>query len=213
MLTSDYDLFVFDWDGTLSKSTRIVMLSRFLMRRYRIKDIERRTKEYQIDAMEKVKAMENESKFYSALYDIYSTITRPRIKEGTIDVLQILRKKKKKIAVFSDSNSYRLSQETGRYDIAKYTDIILSSQSIGHHKPSPLGLNMIRERLDVPRERCIYIGDMAADIYTARFAGYKSCVLADGADSYSLLKSFKPDYIFKDINLFLEALKSKGKKI
>ena len=36
MLTSDYDLFVFDWDGTLSRSTRIVMLSRFLMKRYSI---------------------------------------------------------------------------------------------------------------------------------------------------------------------------------
>ncbi len=211
MLISDYDLFVFDWDGTLSRSTSIVMLSRFFMKRYRISNIEKRTKEYQIEAMKRVKTMENEGRFYSTLYDIYSTITRPRIKDGAIEVLQMLRKKKKKIAIFSDSNSYRLSQETGKYAINKYADIILSSQSIGHHKPSPLGLNMIREELDVPKGRCIYIGDMAADIYTAKFAGYKSCVLADGADPHSLLKSFNPDYIFKDINLFLEALKSKEK--
>ena len=46
--------------GCLGWMASSVLLSRFFMKRYRISNIEKRAKEYQIEAMEKVKAMEND---------------------------------------------------------------------------------------------------------------------------------------------------------
>ena len=78
-------------------------------------------------------------------------------------------------------------------------DWILSAESIKRFKPNPTGIVAIEKRLKVKAKDCVYVGDMAVDVYTARFAGVDSCAIANGVDPYNLLKRVKPTYLVRNI--------------
>ncbi len=200
MFLDKYKLVIFDWDGTLSTSTSLVNVSRFMKLRYGVKDIERRKSVYASETAENAKRDESMNRIYAFLYDLYSLFYRPRLKDGVLDLLMDLKKDGKKVAIFSDSNQYRLESETKALGIRGKVDMIMSADTIKKFKPNPAGLLMIAKKFKVDKSECIYLGDMVVDIYTARFAGIDSCAIADGIDPYSLLKRMKPDYLAKSIS-------------
>jgi HAD superfamily hydrolase (TIGR01509 family) len=206
MSVRDYDLFIFDWDGTLSTSTFIVRVSNLLRRRYRSRHIMEHKEEYMRRAERNIAITEEGNKLFSILYNIYSSVVMPRLKPGAVEVLKALRKKGKKIAVFSDSQSYRLMLEARNLGIIDHVDFILSASSIGYYKPNPTGLMLIADRYKKTVKRSLYIGDMPSDIMTAKFAGMASCGLGDGLSSYSSLKESGPDYLFRNIQAMLKEI-------
>jgi HAD superfamily hydrolase (TIGR01509 family) len=195
MLADRYDLFIFDWDGTLATTTAIVRFARLLKPRYNVSRIERRSDSYKYETASELKAQQDMNRIYDFAYSLYSMLYRPRLKPGAIEMLMELKKKGKKIAVFSDSNRYRLLIETRKLGITRYVDLVLSADSIKMFKPNPAGLNAILKKFRVRRGRCVYIGDMAVDVFAARFAGIASCVVRDGVDPYKTLKSARPDHV------------------
>ena len=194
-----YKLFIFDWDGTLSTSTSIVRVSRFVKSRYNIKNIEHTKELYKVDAIKEINSQVRLNRAYAFIYDIYSRFSKPKLKDGAEDLLRLLKKKGKKVAIFSDSNRHRLFIETRKLGVTKYVDFILSADSIKKFKPNPTGLIAIANRFKLNRKQCLYVGDMASDIYTAKFAGMDSCAVCDGIDPEELLKMIKPVYIAKSI--------------
>ena len=195
MLADRYDLFIFDWDGTLSTTTPIVIFARLLKPRYSVAHIEQHEGSYMHESIAELRAQEEINKLYDFAYSLYSVLYRPRLKNGAMETLESLKSRGKRIAVFSDSNRYRLHIEADRLGVAKYADMVLSADSIKKFKPNPAGLRAIMKRFRISSKRCIYIGDMAVDVFTARFAGIASCVVRDGVDPYATLKSARPDYI------------------
>ena len=109
MSIKEYELFIFDWDGTVSTSTFIVRVSNLLKLRYRKGHIAKHKEEYMREAEENIKITEEANKIYSMVYNLYSRLVTPRLKPGALDLLKRLKKNGKKIAIFSDSQSYRLS--------------------------------------------------------------------------------------------------------
>lgn len=199
MLTDSYRLYIFDWDGTLSTSTSIVKFTRLVKRRYSVAQISSHKGSYNIEKLPRFKD-EHTSRLYSIAYWLYSRIYKPRLKPGAIELLELLRENGKKIAVFSDSNRYRLAIEVKRLGVLDHVDFVLSADSIKKFKPNPTGLITIIDQFRLNKSDCIYIGDMAADVFTARFAGIDSCAVADGVDSYSLLKGMNPTYIARTLD-------------
>lgn len=199
MFLEKYDLFIFDWDGTLSTSSALVKVTRFLKRRYNIGYIKNHKELYTIGSMKDVRRKEGRAKLYSFIYDIYSRFTRAEMKPGAMELLKTLKKHRKKVAVFSDSNRHRLYIETRKTNAVKYIDFILSADSIRSFKPDPAGIYTVMDNFDVPKKRCLYIGDMAVDVFTARFAGVDSCAVCDGLDPKDLLKRVGPDYLIDGI--------------
>lgn len=201
MLIDRYSLFIFDWDGTLSTSTSIVKLARLITRRYSVSHITVNSDRYRVERMPKFKD-ERTGRLYSLAYWIYSIIYKPKLKPGVLELLKLLKKKGKKIAIFSDSNRFRLAIEVNRLGVMDYADFVLSADSIKKLKPNPTGLITIVKQFGYRKGRCIYVGDMASDVFTARFAGLKACAVADGVDSYGLLKRVGADYITRSIGAF-----------
>lgn len=202
MLTDRYDLFIFDWDGTLSTTTQIVRSARLLKRRYSLSEINKHKEMYinESESPAEIKAQGDINSFYNFIYGLYSVFYRPKLKKGTFELLEQLRKKGKKIAIFSDSNRHRLLIETRNLGVFQKVDLVLSSDTIKMFKPNPAGLVAIVGKFGIKKSRCIYVGDMAADVFTARFAGISSCAVEDGVDPYSTLKSAKPDYMAKTLS-------------
>ncbi len=199
MLVDRYDLFIFDWDGTLSTSTSLLKALRLLNRRYSVARIMGNKELYKIDTVPQFRRKERINKLYTMTYSLYSMFYKPRLKPGAIDLLKHLKRKGKKIAIFSDANRYRLFIEARKFGVLEHVDFVLSADSIKRYKPNPTGLMMIVDRFRYGKRRCIYVGDMASDVFTARFAGITCCAVGDGIDPVYVLKKVNPDYLVKDI--------------
>lgn len=211
-IIDDYDLFIFDWDGTLSTSTILVKVSRLVKRRYN-PDYIRRHKSKYIASNTNLMRREFLNKIYANLYDVYSKLAMPHLKKDVVSLLELLQRRRKKIAIFSDSEEYRLLNEVKKLGILGKVDFVLSANAIGSYKPDPIGLITIQKQYKTPKSRTIYIGDMASDIITAKFAGIASCGVADGFDPYGLLKEAGADHTFRSLSeLFSELAKSRKRK-
>ncbi len=206
MQLTDSELFIFDWDGTLSTSTAIVRISNFLRPRYRKSHILKHSGEYTTGITRSVKAIERENKGFAFLYDIYSFFVMPRLKEGAAELLDRLRSKGKKVAIFSDSENYRLLTEVKKLGMLGRVDLVLSASTIGYYKPDPTGLILLSKKLKKAPKKAIYVGDMPSDIMTARFAGMRSCALGDGLSPYASLKDSHPDFLFRNILAMLREI-------
>ena len=199
MPIGDYGLFIFDWDGTLSTSTFLVRLSRLLQRRYSVGYIKAHFEDYRKQEAKGVKMKEEVNRTYARLYDVYSFFYRPKLQPGVKDLLRDLKARKKRVAIFSDSSRYRLMSEVKMLGLLKYVDFILSADSIDRYKPNPQGLLVVAKRFRAKKGKVLYIGDMASDILTARFAKMDVCTVGNGVDPYKLLKELHPDYLFRDL--------------
>ncbi|MDE1860947.1 MAG: HAD-IA family hydrolase [Candidatus Micrarchaeota archaeon] len=199
MLLKDHDLFIFDWDGTICTSTILVRLTRLFKIRYNPGYIRRHQDKFRIDTIEKLNQREQVSAAYSSLYTLYSMFASTRLKPNAAEILEKLKLRGKKVALFSDANRYRLFIDVKRLGVLDDFDFVLSGDAIRRFKPNPTGLIAIREKFRVPPNRTVYVGDMAVDIFSARFAKMHSCGVGDGVDPYELVKSADPDYMFRSM--------------
>jgi FMN phosphatase YigB (HAD superfamily) len=211
-ILSKYELFIFDWDHTLTTSTLVVTLIHLLGARRRRARIEQmRNRKPSEFSAKNVEIKEDVSKVYSAFDDIYGLLFRPRLKRNAVQLLRLLKQNGKKVAIFSDSKAYRLLRETEALGVMKYVDFALSAESIGYFKPDPTGLLALVDRFRVPKRKTLYIGDMAGDVLAARLAGIDSCAVADGMGSLESLERERPDYAFARLGSFLQSLKSQSR--
>ena len=207
-LLEKYDLFIFDWDNTLSSSTAPVNAIHLLKKDFALMYAKTHPDRYRRKAdVRTMRYVENEHGIYSTLYDCYTYLFRPGLKRSALKVLKYLKGKKKKVVVFSDAKKYRLYTETRKSGATEYLDFELSSEAIRCYKPNPAGLLLLMDRFKVSKKRTLYLGDMASDVLTAQFAGIDCCGVADGLETYEGLKAARARYVFKDLDSVIEALR------
>ena len=64
--------------------------------------------------------------------------------------------------------------------LAQRAGVVIGGDSLAERKPHPLPLQVAAERLGIPCERCLYVGDDERDVVAARAANMKSLVAAYG---------------------------------
>ena len=209
-LLKNYDLFIFDWDGTLSEMQGVLRLNESLKRALRtwdrkakIKAIEARP---QADLARAIRVEETKNELIGKAFEALGTIYRPRLHRGVTELLSLLKKRGKKVAILSNGNSARLSRELEKTHIRKYFDIVVSAKDIGATKPDPRGIRAIASSLGARPSRTIYFGDMIDDVLTADLAKADACAISNGFDSHSKLRSAGPKYLFHSIQQLLSEM-------
>lgn len=64
--------------------------------------------------------------------------------------------------------------------IMAHFDDVVGGDTFPHRKPDPGGVNFLRDKYAVARERTLFIGDSIIDVETARAAGVKCCLVTYG---------------------------------
>lgn len=90
--------------------------------------------------------------------------------------------------------------------IARHFDVVLGPEDVARLKPAPDMIDRAVEKLSVPREETLYVGDMTVDIETARAAGVAVWVLPTGSDARATLIAARPDRIIESLDDLPSAL-------
>lgn len=204
-LAKRYDLFVFDWDGTLSSLKPLRALNEKVNPYWRYKKLQSMTTS-EVNQSAVMRRKQQELKFFAPIFDLLVRLIRPKLHNDSREVLQELKKRHKKIALLTNGAAYRVNRELSYLGITKYFDIIINTQELNALKPNPLGLELILGKMRAKKDKTLYIGDMVDDIAMAKFAKVPSCAMACGFDSEGKLKASRPDYMFSSMEEFRKAL-------
>lgn len=97
--------------------------------------------------------------------------------------------------------------------VAGDIDAVLGPEDVPRPKPAPDMLLAAIERLGVPADRAVYVGDMTVDVEAARRSGILVWVVPTGCEDRSMLETARPDRILAslfDLPRLLRAPASSG---
>ncbi|MCL5112237.1 MAG: HAD-IA family hydrolase [Candidatus Marsarchaeota archaeon] len=217
-ILDEFDAFIFDWDGTLSNMRALLRLSdsykRVFSHKKSIKKYIDAEKFPHSDVTRKMIELEEEKNdFLSVVYDIFFSLSKPKLQKGALEAVKYLRSKRKRLAILTNGNFYRVNRELERTGLKGMFETVVSMRSLGSMKPDPSGLIHLIKRMKVERGRVLYIGDAIDDILVAKYAGVKGCAIADGFDSRATLAELKPDFMFSNMEQFYKNITARSARM
>lgn len=93
-----------------------------------------------------------------------------------------------------------------RFDLVQYFDAIVTGLSAHHTKPYPDPILLAAEKMGVPPENCLMIGDTTVDIRAGKSAGTQTVGVLCGFGEEPELRKFGADVILEDTTKLLEIL-------
>ena len=106
--------------------------------------------------------------FYRRRYsDTYMT-ANTRLYAETIPCLRRLKQKQVLIGIVSTKTRARINQTLQKDNITNLIDCVIGMEDVSEAKPSPQGLNQIKERYSLRNKEILYIGDSLIDAETAK---------------------------------------------
>jgi putative hydrolase of the HAD superfamily len=114
---------------------------------------------------------------------------------GVREMLRAFKEQGFKLGLLSD---FPPEVKLANMGLGGYWDVILCSESTGRLKPHPLPFLELSERMGVPPERILYVGNNTSyDIIGAKEAGMKAALI-----TFSIIKKLYPpgnaDFVFSD---------------
>ncbi|MDF7794346.1 HAD-IA family hydrolase [Pseudomonas syringae] len=198
----DYDLLIFDWDGTLADSVGRIVLS---MRTAAIEtDLEVRddtaikgiiglglpeairTLYPQISGNQLIDFRQRYADSYMAMDNVPSPLF-----DGVVESIQAFREDGYRLAVATGKARRGLDRVLKANGWQDYFDATRAADETAS-KPDPLMLNEIMAHCGVAPQRSLMIGDASFDLLMARNAGMDSVAVGYGAQPLESLRQFEP---------------------
>nr|WP_272911932.1 HAD-IA family hydrolase [Pseudomonas syringae] len=198
----DYDLLIFDWDGTLADSVGRIVLS---MRTAAIEtDLEVRddtaikgiiglglpeairTLYPQISGNQLIDFRQHYADSYMAMDNVPSPLF-----DGVVESIQAFREDGYRLAVATGKARRGLDRVLKANGWQDYFDATRAADETAS-KPDPLMLNEIMAHCGVAPQRSLMIGDASFDLLMARNAGMDSVAVGYGAQPLESLRQFEP---------------------
>jgi len=198
----DYELLIFDWDGTLSDSVgRIVdamqaaanLSARPVRDEAAIKGIiglglpeAIRTLYPEITANDLIDFRQHYADSYMAM-----DVEPSKLFEGVHESLEAFRAEGYRLAVATGKARRGLDRVLKAHGWQDYFDATRAADETAS-KPDPLMLNEILQQCGVPPEKALMVGDASFDLLMARNAGMDSVAVGYGAQALDSLRQYEP---------------------
>jgi 2-phosphoglycolate phosphatase len=198
---------VFDFDGTLADSYAAIACSVNHVRSERgmpalsIDEVKRhvgRGPEYLLTHTVPTGELADDLASYRAHHPSVM-LPMTRLLPGAALLLAELHRLGKKIGLCSNKPRQFSQQLLQHLEVAKYFDVVLGPEDVPMPKPAPDMLLRAIQRLGLPSEQVLYVGDMTVDIQTARSAGVRVWAVATGSEDRRALEDAKPDRLLADL--------------
>lgn len=126
---------------------------------------------------------------------------------GTIEVLEFLRSKGIRIALFTGKGRRTTDITLEQFGITSYFDVTITGDDVDEFKPSGNGIRKILEKCALHPEDVLMVGDAVADFKASRETGVDiASVVWDSYGKDDVMK-LSPDFLFHDVQGFFDWLK------
>ncbi len=189
---SNYKAVVFDIDGTLVSTNKLIFASfNHVTNKYLGKEYSQEEIVALFGPTENVILKEwMKDKYDSACKDYYAFYSENHDSmthhiEGLKEFIEELRNKDLHLGVFTGKGRDSSMITLEKLGISEYFDIVVTGDDVETFKPSPEGLNKIISNFNLKPDEVLMIGDAPSDVQAARDAGCKCVsVVWDGHPIY-----------------------------
>lgn len=123
----------------------------------------------------------------------------PFVKEG----LDALQSQGVKMAVLTNKVKVNSDITLQAHGLTAYFSAVLGGDSLPEKKPSPVGVHWLVEQLGVDTKRTLFVGDSSTDVKTARNAGVSVWALPYGYNHGRPIEEAEPDRVIANFSVFL----------
>ena len=200
------EIFIFDFDNTIAKTLPLCFSCfRIVFEKY--KNVRMSDSEIELlfggseesiirDFVAEKYADEAVELFYILYENLHDHfISRDKVYEKVILLLEELKNKDKKLAIFTGKGRRSIGISIKKLELEKYFNFIVSDDDVAISKPNSEGVLKILEHYKLNPDEALFLGDSDADIISAQHAN----VQAVGVNWYKTRKfSTNPSVISND---------------
>lgn len=117
----------------------------------------------------------------------------------TVKTLKYLKDNKLKTGIVTTKYHYRIDEIISKFKIHDLIDIVVGAEDVINLKPDPEGLLYAIKKLNIPREKTVYIGDSIVDAKTAFNAGIPFIAVTTGATGAEEFTAFPYKHIANNL--------------
>lgn len=209
-----YTCIIFDMDGTLTATNRLIFDSfnyivveegKPPMSDSAIMGLFGPPEEGALEKIVGPDRIEETMKKYLAYYEEHHD-RLASLHEGIRSLLECLRAAGKKTAVFTGKGRFTTEITLRQLRLAHLFDSVVTGNDVGRHKPSGEGIRRIMAEHGAEPASTVMIGDSPADIKAARDAGVAVVSVLWDAHSPEKVLSMQPDFVFRQVEELREWL-------
>jgi phosphoglycolate phosphatase len=125
---------------------------------------------------------------------------------GAVEVLQVLRQQGFKVGVVTRNSEFAVRTICAAIDTL--CDVFLPREAVRFVKPHPEHLERALERLQVPAQHAVMVGDGPIDITAGKALGLKTVAVLTGGSRREALLASHPDLVLDSVADLLPKLRS-----
>lgn len=194
-----YQAVIFDFDYTLGDSTMGIIASvNYALESlgYGVESTENIKKTIGLSLKETFKALTGETygaEQFAVLFKEKADavmVSNTELYEHTLNLLVKLHQSGIKTAIVTTKFHYRIDAILSKFNAAELIDVIVGGEDVTEPKPSPEGLLLAIDKLCVPAENVLYVGDSIVDAKTAVSAGVDFAAVLTGTTTTDEFQAF-----------------------
>jgi len=139
------------------------------------------------------------------IYDRFDedALMRWSLRDGSRDFLSALKANGIRIGLVSNVGRKALQKVLLKLDLHPFFNVVVSRNDVQFMKPSGEGLSLALSRLQVIKDKALYVGDSLDDIQAAKATGVKVIIIMGKENSKAELLSAGPDQLIRHFNELL----------
>lgn len=135
-----------------------------------------------------------------------------RVIPEAVEALREARRAGWRIGLVTSKNRQELETFLPRLNVDGWVDTVVSSSDVARPKPAPDSVLVALERLGVPPDEAVFVGDTVYDIQCARAAGVRVIAVGWGAHPPEMLRAHAPDWWVEEPAQLRELIRSLARR-
>ena len=195
MNLKNFELIIFDLDGTLVNSAKDIMIAnnktlvKFGYKPISFKNVKHiigqgiRVNIIRSLKMQKIKiSKKKENEMHDYFFSFYkkNLFIESKVYVGLKSFLKKLDKKNYKLAVCSNKLEELTKIVLKKTKLSKYFDFVAGGDTFTHRKPHPSVLNNVVKKFKINKKKALFIGDSEHDYHSAKNSNIKFCLKTKG---------------------------------
>jgi pyrophosphatase PpaX len=180
-MRTDYDAYLFDWDGTLGRSLEMWLdVVRLLLEKYGVENVPDDVVIASFGNMKKMipeaglPAEKIKDFMADALHESHLRSMNIELYDGAIDTLERLKNEGKKLALITTNWRKSVELMLKNHSMQHIFDHCITGDDVKEHKPDPEGILRALTEIGIEKDRSVMIGDTENDLGAAANAGIDS---------------------------------------